>query len=66
MSFRRAVASFASRRERKVGTSLFSSFVWLRTNDVEGKHCAQTEKKDRGRGKKRGTNKGEEKEKESG
>lgn len=58
MSFRRAVASFASRRERKVGTSLFSSFVWLRTNDVEGKHCAQIEKKDRGRGKKRGTNKG--------
>ncbi len=66
MSFRRAVASLTSHRERKVGTSLFSSFVWLCTNDVEGKHCAQKEKKDRERTKKRGKNKGEEKEKESG
>lgn len=58
MSFRRAVASPTSHRERKVGTSLFSSFVWLCTNDVEGKHCAQKEKKDRERTKKRGENKG--------
>lgn len=54
MSFRRAVASLTSHRERKVGTSLFFSFAWLCTNDVEGKHCAQKEKKDREREKQRG------------
>lgn len=63
MSFRGAVASLTSHRERKVGTSLFSSFVWLCANDVEGKHCAQKEKKDREREEKReGETKGEEKE----
>lgn len=60
MSFRRAVASLTSHRERKVGTSLFSPFVWLCTNDVEGKHCAQKEKTENK------INKGEEEEKESG
>lgn len=57
MSFRRAVASLTSHRERKVGTSLFSSFVWLCTNDVEGKHCAQTEKTEQKKGKTRGRKK---------
>lgn len=47
MSFRRAVASLTSHMERKVGTFLFSLFVWLCTNDVEGKHCAHTERIDR-------------------
>lgn len=49
-----SVASLTSHRERKVGTSLFSSFVWLCANDVEGKHCAQKEKKDREREGKKG------------
>lgn len=61
MSFRRVVASLTSHRERKVGTSLFSSFVWLCTNDVEGKHCAQTEKKDRERRKREGKTRGRKK-----
>lgn len=39
VSFRRSVASLTSHGEHKVGTSVFSSFVWLCTNDVEGKHC---------------------------
>lgn len=51
MSFRMAVASLTSHGECKVGTSLFLSFVWLCTNDVEGKHCARTEEKGRGRRK---------------
>lgn len=63
MSFRGAVASLTSHRERKVGT-LFSPFVWLYTNDVEGKHCAQTEKIDREKKKER-ENKGKKKEKEN-
>lgn len=45
VSFRRTVASLTSHRERKVGTSLFSSFVWLSTNDLEGKHCARLRRK---------------------
>lgn len=62
MSFTRTVASLTSHRERKVGTSLFSSFVWLCTNDVEGKHCALKEKTEQ----KKRKNKGEEGEKERG
>lgn len=54
MSFTRTVASLTSHRERKVGTSLFSSFVWLCTNDVEGKHGARKEKTEQKRGKTRG------------
>lgn len=61
MSFRGAVASLTSHRECKVGTSLFSPFVWLCTNDVEGKHCAQTEKIDREKKKREGKQGGERK-----
>jgi len=38
MSFRGAVAPLTSHGERKVGTSLFSCFVYLCADDVEGKH----------------------------
>lgn len=53
MSFTGAVASQTSHRERKVGTSLFSSLVWLCANDVEGKHCAPKRKERQGENKKR-------------
>ena len=66
MSFRRAIASLASHRERKVGTSLFSSFVWLCTNDVEGKHCAQTEEERQSGKRKRGKTRGRKKKKKVG
>lgn len=52
MSFTGAVASQTSHRERKVGTSLFSSLVWLCANDVEGKHCAPKRKERQGEYKK--------------
>lgn len=58
MSFTGAVASLTSHRESKV-CALFSSFVWLGTNDVEGKHCTDRQKRESGRQrrKKRGKSK---------